>query len=259
LAGLGVVPFGTSGLSVAEISRRAENVIVVATAGDPIGPAFMGAEEAVAWRRGIAALSDPSCPARLLRDAYRVENGGLRKAALENPSCPVLLLVRWWAKSGSKSLLARHRRTPRLLLAWWARSGGRRQRQAVVLEVAQNQRTPPVVLSRLAEGEEMGVGEAVAENPKTPRRTVDKLARSPHPLVAAAAAANPRCSPSELGWLAERAVTPEVLGAVAANPNTRPGALARLAAHSDTRVRAAAAANPNTPPAARALSGLLVD
>mgnify|MGYP000892758517 CR=1 FL=1 len=253
---LGDGQLGASGLPAAEIARRAEKTLEL----DRSGLVYEGSEEAAAWAQGVLALADPGCPARVLRAAYRSDSGLLRRTAMENPSCPVGVLVHFWATAGSKTLLARHRRVPRLLLAWWARSDRRRVGSETLVEVAQNPRTPRLSLAKLfldVGGDE--VAAAVAANPNASARTVAAASRSGNPWVAAAAAGHPKCHPDDLAWLAEVSLSSDVRSAVAANPNTPAGALAVLAGDGDGGVRAAVAANPASPSGARAQVGLLAD
>ena len=146
--------------------------------------------------------------------------------------------------------LAENRRTPPDVLVRLAAEPF----QAIRINVANNPNTPPETLTHLAADPREHVRRNVADNPNTPAETLAALAADTDDWVRRYVADNPNTPAGTLAALAALAADPHpwVRERVAANPNTPPDTLAHLAADDAGDVRERAAGNPNTPPGALA-------
>ena len=117
---------------------------------------------------------------------------------------------------------------------------------------AENNRTPPEVLDRLAEDGEWVVRNRIASNPNTQAETITRMFKTPYSrLEIASLGAHPN-APEELLCACVDSADWRVRRNVAKNPNAPPDALARLAEDRHQMVRQQAAMNSSTPPEALA-------
>lgn len=112
---------------------------------------------------------------------------------------------------------------------------------------AEDRRTGPHTLSRLARSSDVDVRRSVAGNPRTPSEGLTVLASAPEAAVRAAAAGNETLSVSILVALAHDDEV-EVQASAAGNPNLDPQVLGDLLLGEHWSVRAAASGNPSTRP-----------
>lgn len=111
--------------------------------------------------------------------------------------------------------------------------------------VANDVRSGPRLLKRLAKSTDESVRSGVARNPRTPAETLSALIKNPEPRVRSAAAGNETLELDLLAKLADDDA-PEVRAVAANSPRLDPVLLAELLFDEDRSVRTAAFRNPMT-------------
>lgn len=111
------------------------------------------------------------------------------------------------------------------------------------IELADNPKTLPEILERLADDDVWGVRRRVAYNPNTSLETLERLSIDVY-FVREGVALNPNTPPETLEQLANDGSS-WIRRSVALNPNTSPETLDRLANDIDLDVRSSVTNNPN--------------